>query len=233
MKVFNEYPVVILCGGKGERLRPLTETIPKPLVSLADQPMLAYIIDHLHSQEVAELVFCVGYKANLVIDFVNAYCHKREIPFSIIDSGVAADIAERLADAALRYPDGFFFCYGDAIADVPLAEVLEIYEQNDAIAVLSTFQLRSSFGIMEMDESKLMISYQEKPHLPYWINIGYGFLGPEALQILTTEHSMKLFLTHLVETNRLYAYPHRGVHITFNNLAEKEEAERAIHTFNY
>jgi NDP-sugar pyrophosphorylase family protein len=113
-----DFPVIILCGGRGRRLRPLTDSIPKPLVSLAGKPLLGYIIDALRAQGARRLVFCVGYRAQAVVDFAQKYCDPDQFNIDFVDSGANADIVVRLRDAARAAPDGFFFLYGDAIADV-------------------------------------------------------------------------------------------------------------------
>jgi len=56
--------VLILCGGKGERLRPFTENTPKPLIEINNKPILGYIIDHVLSYGIKEIVVATGYRSN-------------------------------------------------------------------------------------------------------------------------------------------------------------------------
>jgi NDP-sugar pyrophosphorylase family protein len=112
-----------------------------------------------------------------------------------------------------------------------LNDVVQGCIAQSAIAGLSVIPLVSSFGVMQADAKGRAISFEEKPQLPYWINIGYGFLGREAVDLLPSENSMKEFLERLVRTGRLSLNFHQGLHVTFNTLTEKEEAEHAIRDF--
>ncbi len=224
----HEYPVIILCGGQGTRLRPLTENIPKPLVEIGGRPILSSIIDHLLSEGIKQMAFCVGYKGEMVAQYVTRYCSERGIIFSVVDSGESADIAERIRQASRTFPNGLYFCYGDTIANVSLHDVAQTYKEKNAVAVFSVFQLKSSFGVFMDGAEGAVTSYVEKPFLPYWINIGYGFLGPHSLELLQQAATMEEFISVLRSTGRLYMHRHTGTHITFNTLSEKEEAEDAI-----
>ena len=65
--------VIILCGGKGERLRPITESIPKPMVEIKGQPILSYILSYLQSEGIKKIHTATGYKHQIVHDYVANY----------------------------------------------------------------------------------------------------------------------------------------------------------------
>ena len=85
--------VLILCGGKGERLKPLTESVPKPLVRIKDRPILSYLLSHFESYGFREFVIAVGYKSEAVIRYFKQ--NHRNLQVEIVDSG-DADIIERI-----------------------------------------------------------------------------------------------------------------------------------------
>ena len=62
----SDLKVVILCGGRGERLHPYTNTIPKPLLKIKNKPILTYIIEHLSKYDIQELIITAGYKSNKI-----------------------------------------------------------------------------------------------------------------------------------------------------------------------
>ena len=64
----SDLKVVILCGGRGERLHPITNDIPKPLLKIKDKPILSYIIEHLAQYNFHNLIFATGYKSNKIVD---------------------------------------------------------------------------------------------------------------------------------------------------------------------
>jgi glucose-1-phosphate cytidylyltransferase len=65
--------VLILCGGKGERLRPLTNNIPKPMIEINKKPILSYIIKHLGIYGINDLIFALGYKSKIIHEYLTSY----------------------------------------------------------------------------------------------------------------------------------------------------------------
>ena len=95
--------VLILCGGKGERLRPLTETIPKPLIKIKNKPILSYVIKHLKSYDLNRYIFATGYKSNILHTFIKK--NDNGLSIKIIDSG-DVDIIKRIQDASIYIENG-------------------------------------------------------------------------------------------------------------------------------
>ena len=70
-KIKNSLSVIILCGGQGQRLRPLTEKIPKPLIKIKNKTIIEYIINHFHKHKIENIIIVTGYKHKLLKQFVN------------------------------------------------------------------------------------------------------------------------------------------------------------------
>ena len=96
-KITSDITALILCGGKGERLRPLTEEIPKPLVPINGRPILSYLIDHIKKYNISNIVIAAGYQSNKIKGFFNN--KDKELNVSIIDSG-DVDIISRIKDCS-------------------------------------------------------------------------------------------------------------------------------------
>jgi glucose-1-phosphate cytidylyltransferase len=117
----GDLKVLILCGGKGERLKPLTESVPKPLIKIKGRPILSYLLSHFESYGFRKFVIAVGYRSEAIIRYFEQ--NHRNIEIEISDSG-DADIVKRIKDAAGYLTGDFIVCYGDTLADVDLYSLI-------------------------------------------------------------------------------------------------------------
>ena len=222
---------LILCGGRGERLRPLTDEIPKPLLSVNGRPLLAYLMRHLHDRGIRDFLFCTGYKAEMFEEFAHqsASCAWR---IRCQNAG-EADIAERLRAAQQLVHGRALVCYGDTLADVDLAELRRVHETRRVEATLTVFPYRSPFGIVAADEDNMATGFEEKPQLPYWVNIGFMLCEPTAFARLRPGTDFPTFLEHLARERTLGVHRHLGRHWTANTEQElRDLATQLRNPFN-
>jgi NDP-sugar pyrophosphorylase family protein len=216
---------LILCGGKGERLRPLTDSTPKPLIHIKGRPILSYLLDHLRRFDVTEIVVAAGFHADKIGQFVRE--NGRGLNISIVDSG-DVDIIERIKDCAPRLKKDFLVLYGDTLADLNLDDFQEFHLAHGAKATITLWPLKSQFGIVELDGKGNVTRFREKPTLDHWVNIGNFYYDNEVISWMREFTSYADFLASLASRNQLMGYKHRGIHITVNTLRELEEAEYNI-----
>jgi mannose-1-phosphate guanylyltransferase len=212
---------VILCGGRGERLRPMTDLTPKPLIPVNGRPMLGYLIEHLLQSGLGEFLLCVGYKAEMF----EAYAGQLESSTSrirCVNSGEAG-ITKRLVDARPFVRDRALVCYADTLADVDVRELISVHEERKAQATITVHPYQSSFGLVSFDEAGFVSRFEEKPRLPYWVNIGFILMEPAALDRLNSERSFPEFLAELAARRELGVYRHPGKHWTANTGTELRE----------
>jgi len=217
--------IIILCGGKGERLHPLTNDIPKPLLQIKGKPILSYIIEHLSYYNLYELIITIGYKSKKISDFIAS-----EYPtscFRLIDSG-EVDIIRRIQDSLDYIDEDFMVLYGDTLSDVPILELIKHHKLNERPATMTVWPLRSQFGIVELDKADNVLGFKEKPKLDKWINIGYFYFNQEMKELIQKYDSFAEFLRILAEKGLLNAYKHNGIHITVNTIKELADAEKNI-----
>jgi glucose-1-phosphate cytidylyltransferase len=219
----SDLTVILLCGGKGERLKPFTDTLPKTLVPLNGQPLLSHLLQYLSLSGVKRFVACVGYKAEMVEQFMSDY-RQPEWEVTCVDSGDAS-MTERLMDARRHVSGPAMICYGDTLANVDLAALREAHQSSGALVTMTVYPLHSPFGIVGFDESKRVVKFAEKPRLPYWINIGFMLCQPEAFDYLKPDSDMPEYLSSLAEAGALGAYQHEGKHLTINTEKERAAAE--------
>ncbi len=227
----TETTAVILCGGRGERLRPFTETLPKPLVPLNGLPLLGHLLGWLRRQGVRRFVLCTGYRAEEIERWASANAPPGSETVCV-DSGEAAAMSDRLIDARPRVPGRALVCYGDTLANVDLAGLHEVHGRSGGLATMCVYPLRSPFGIVRLAErSSQVAGLDEKPVLPHWINIGYVLCEPAALDLLDRGSDLVAFLRKLAARRALAAHRHRGRHLTVNTEKERAEAESEIEFF--
>lgn len=223
------YPLnaILLCGGKGERLRPLTESLPKPLVPIKNKPILGHILDYLSSSPINHYFIAGGYEVKKIHEYISENPPKdKEV--TIVDSG-EADIIERIRSCAkLINSDGFMVLYGDTLSDLNIKELLRFHAEHNGSATVTLWPLRSSFGVMEVGEEGRVESYVEKPMLDKWINIGFFYFSAELISTMERFEKFETFLEYLIKKQELYAFKHTGMHITVNTQKELDEAEHNI-----
>ena len=217
--------IILLCGGKGERLYPLTNDIPKPLLKIRDKPILSYIIEHLAKYDLKDLIITTGYKAERISDFIQE--NYSGSGFRIVDSG-DVDIINRIQDSITDVDGDFMILYGDTISNIEINELVRFHQSNEKPATMTVWQLRSQFGIVDLGEKGEVQGFQEKPKLDKWINIGYFYFKQELKGMLGEYDSYAEFLNVLAERRLLNAFRHEGIHITVNTLKELSEAEKNI-----
>jgi len=220
---FKDIIVVILCGGKGERLKPLTDGFPKPLIKIKGKPILNYLISYFESYGFKKFIIAVGYKSEKVREYFHE--NHKHLEIDIIDSG-DVDIIRRLIDSSKLIKGDFIVCYGDTLADVDLIELFKFHNKHIGKASVTCYQLRSQFGILAMNKSCIVESFEEKPLLDAWLNIGYFYFDSEVLHTINKYKSFVDFLQSLIQEAELYSFQHSGMHITVNTIKELVDAEK-------
>ncbi|MAZ07795.1 MAG: hypothetical protein CMM99_04980 [Rickettsiales bacterium] len=117
--------VVILCGGKGLRLRPLTNQLPKPLIKINDKSILENIISYFLSYNIKNIIIATGYKNNLINKFVKKKFKKNKI--KLIYTGYNSDIIKRLEKTSEYSKNYLLACYGDTMVDIDLDKYIKFY----------------------------------------------------------------------------------------------------------
>lgn len=212
-------PAIVLCGGRGLRLRPLTEDLPKPLVPVRGRPIIDYIVDHLTTSGVSNITLAGGYLVDKLAK------HFQSSHVQVVDTG-DCDIARRIAQVD-QGADEYLVLYGDTLSNVDLDALETHHHHSGSLATVTVWPMTSPFGLFEVEHGRVT-SYAEKPTLSYWINIGYFILSRSALQRLSESLSFESFIESMVKGQQLCAYQHHGLHVTVNTRAELDDAESAL-----
>lgn len=229
MKNREDLHVLLLCGGKGERLKPLTDSIPKPLIPIKGKPILLYLISHLEKAGFRSFVISIGYKAEKMREYFRV--NHTHLNIQLVDSG-DVDIVRRIQDAQKVIPGDYVMCYGDTLADVDMDRLLAFHAAHPGLLTMTSYPLRSQFGVLELNADGQVASFLEKPILDKWINIGYYYFDQKIRNAMYEYNDFVDFLQACIKEQRLYCYKHTGMHITVNTLKELDEAEESIQTFH-
>lgn len=231
--------VVVLCGGRGVRLRPTTDTIPKALVPVAGKPIIDHVIGAYIAKGVRRFRLCIGYRGEQVRAHFDPPPPGLDVAFS--DSGEEASMLERLDALRHEVDETFMVAYGDTFADLDLDPLLEVHRRRGALATLVTARIQNPFGIVSLEVDDLgpggrVGSFVEKPVFDYFI--GCFLMQRQALDHVDDDlrampdgDGLVALFSRLVDARRLAAFEHRGPNITFNTEPERRRAESVLEDF--
>jgi glucose-1-phosphate cytidylyltransferase len=205
-------PVVILCGGRGTRLREKTETVPKALVEIGGRPILWHVIGIYAAQGFERFLLATGYLGEMVREFVEAQSWPLGIEAECVDTGADTPTGGRIAKLAERL-DGGTFCatYADGVADVDLAGLLDVHAAEGALATMTVVRPHLQWGIADVDDQGRIAGFVEKPRSERWINGGFLCFEPGALDYLDEESVLEREpLRRLAADGELRAHRHHG-----------------------
>ena len=221
----NNKIAIILCGGKGKRLRPINEKIPKPLVLINEKPILDYIINYLRQSNFSKIILATGYKAEKIEKFSKGL--KSDVAIECINTG-NVDIIERLRAVTKELNEDIFLLYGDTIADIKFSLLNDAHKKSKLPITITRYPLKTKFGIVETDKNGLVISFREKPILDIWYNIGYMLINKNFFTELYNFSTFEGFLEHSAKESKINSFNHTGYHITINTIEELDYAEKNI-----
>ena len=168
----NNLSVIILCGGKGERLRPLTKNTPKPLVKIGSKTILEHIIEYLINNKIYNIYIATGYKHKLINDFLKRK-YKKKDKIKVINTGLNSDILSRINKILKYTDDNVLICYGDTLANVRINKLIRFFKLNKNKTLITSYRLNTQFGILDSNKNNKVLAFKEKPKLNLWFNIGY------------------------------------------------------------
>ena len=229
-KFKNNLSVLILCGGKGLRLRPLTKQLPKPLIKINDKSILENIIKYFLDYKITNFIIATGYKSELIDQFIKEKFKKHNI--KTVYTGLNSDIIKRLKKSSEYSKKYFLVCYGDTMVDIDLNKYIKFYLKNVKKTLVASYQLKSSFGILNIMKNNNVVDFREKPELDIWFNVGYFMFSSDNFYLFKKFKKFQELLKFLSKKKLMRAYKHIGNHITVNTVAELEIAKKHIKIFN-
>lgn len=180
---------VVLVGGEGTRMRPLTETIPKPLLPFMNRPFLAQVLDHLARHGVDEAICSSPYLESVFHDFLES---RGDAPPRVtwITEEEPLGTAGAIAGARERLDETFLALNGDVLTDLDIGAMVAFHRERGATATIALAQVEDAraFGLVETDDRGRVLEFREKPAdpVPGTINAGTYVLEPAVLERIPT-----------------------------------------------
>ena len=176
-----DLPVVIMAGGKGTRLKPITNVIPKPLVPVGDKTILEVIMDQFESIGCHKFYMSVNYKADMMKYYLSQLEHQYDIEFFQEEKPLGTIGSVSLLKGKIKTP--FFVSNCDSINEQDYRDVYEyhINNHNDMTIVTMVKSFKIPYGVIETGEDGLMTALKEKPEQTYQVNTGVYILNPECI----------------------------------------------------
>lgn len=192
-----DLPVVIMAGGKGSRLKPLTNVIPKPLVPVGDKTILEVIMDQFESIGCHKFYMSVNYKADMMKFYLSQLNHKYDIEFFMEDKPLGTIGSVSLLKGKIMTP--FFVSNCDSINEQDYRDVYDYHlsNKNDMTIVTMVKSFKIPYGVIETGQDGLMRSLKEKPEHTYMVNTGVYILNPELIKEIPEGEFFHI--THLME----------------------------------
>lgn len=235
---------VILAGGKGKRLMPLTKNIPKPMAPINNIPFLSYLIFSLKKKGIKKILLLVGYKYKKIIDH---YEYTQDIPINFNYSSVSANTGKRVIDAFKKLDNEFLLLYGDNFWIPDLSNMYKKFKNKKA--KISTTVFNNKKGTAEYGkENNIYIkknSFVEKYDKDRndknlnGVDIGFFIVSKKFLKIFDDTNKNYSFeddiLTKTIEQKKLIAYrtDRQYFSITNINMLKKFEKETNKRNFGY
>jgi len=248
--------VVIFAGGLGTRLSEETDIRPKPMVEVGGKPILWHIMKIYSHYGFNDFIVCLGYKGYFIKEyFMNYFLHNSDITIdlsnnkmevhgtnsepikvTLVETGLSTKTAGRLKQVE-KYVgnEDFMLTYGDGVCDVDLDKLLAFHKQHNKIATVTSIQMNSRFGGMDLDNEGNVVSFKEKAKdESKWINGGFFVLKPDVFKYLQGDMTDMMWeedpLEALTNDHELIAYRHIGFWKCMDALRDKIELEELWRT---
>lgn len=190
-------PVVIMAGGKGTRLKPITNVIPKPLVPIGDRTILEEIMDQFEGIGCQKFYMSVNYKSDMMRFYIDQLDHHYDIDFFEEPKPLGTIGSVSMLKDKITTP--FFVSNCDIVIDQDYRDVYEYHQSNhnDLTIVTAVKSFRIPYGVIETGADGLMTGLQEKPETTYMINTGVYILNPSCIDEIPEGEFFHI--THLME----------------------------------
>ena len=225
-------PVVIMAGGLGTRLRPLTNNCPKPMIKVGDKPILETILENFAGQGFKKIYVSVNYKAEIIEEyFANGQAWDLEITYLRERERMGTAGALSLLPETPEYP--LVVMNGDLLTKVNFGNLIDFHIEHQALGTMCVrqYDMRVPYGVVEIDAHKVK-SLIEKPVHSFFVNAGIYVLEPETLKYIPagTYSDMTDLFDHITALGRnACAFPIREYWIDIGRMSEYEQANGEFH----
>ena len=226
---------VIMAGGKGTRLRPLTLDIPKPLLKIGDKEIISYNFDRLLQFGILNQNITVNYLGEQIRDFCNFY--NKEINFNIVKEETFMGTAGSLSLIEKFHNDTILLTNSDILTDIDYEDLYNsfITTGSDFMVASTSYDVNLPYAVLEVDE-KNVLDFKEKPTYTYYANAGIYLMKKEVLDLIPkNEHfnATDLMSSVLKNNLKLNHYLIRGYWLDIGKHEDFIKAQKDIKHINF
>ncbi len=175
---------IVLCGGKGTRLRPYTYTIPKPMLPLGKKPILEYVLSSLRRAGITEICLTVGYLHEQIEKYFgdgSKFGLKLQYSVETAELGTAGSCIPLMA----KLDETFVVMMGDHLSNVEIAKIIEFHKKHGGIATIALNRkgVPLEYGVADLEGDRI-VRFREKPIVENLINTGVYVFEPEIFEYI-------------------------------------------------
>lgn len=225
--------VVLMAGGLGTRLQPLTNNIPKPLLKVGNQPILETIINNFAKYGFCNIIISVNYKSNMIIDYFGDGS-KFGVNISYIHEKDRLGTAGALSLLKDKPSQSFFVMNGDILTNINFEHLLDyhIVESSDATMCVREYDFKVPYGVIEVENQSIK-SIEEKPSYKFFVNAGIYVLSPKILDEIPHNQYFDmptLFDNLIKQQQKVLSFPIHEYWLDIGRIDEYEKANIEFET---
>jgi len=221
-------PVVIMAGGLGARLRPLTKDIPKPLIKVGSKPVLETIIENFADQGFEQITLCINYKGEMIRE----HCgdgSRWGVHIDYVEENERLGTAGALSLLPEAPDEPMIVMNGDLLTKVDFVRLLEFHARQGFTATLAMreYSHQIPYGVIKIGDGYQLEQLVEKPTERYYVNAGIYILSPEALEHVPRGEYYdmpSLFGKLMAEGEAVGSFPLRDYWIDIGRMEDLERA---------
>ena len=222
---------LVIAGGRGERLKPLTDTRPKPMAEVLGKPFLEYHLRWLKKFGVTHAVLLIGYLGEVVKDyFLDGSRLGMEISYNIEDSPLGRGGALKQGFSHVPNTERVVVATNsDVFSDEDLSKVVSRHNDSGCLATIMLVPLISPFGIVDTDDEGAVTDFREKPRLPHWVNGGVYIFNRDIEEMLPElgDHEDSTF-PRLAEQGKLGSFKSEQYWKSIDSVKDLREVEGVL-----
>lgn len=228
---------IIVAGGRGERLRPLTDTIPKPMIDIGGKPILEHVVQLLKHHGVTDIIVALSYLPKEIQNyFGDGKKFDVHIAYTIEDEPMGTAGALRLAKQHIQ--DTFIVTYADILRELNISDMLAQHKKEKTFATLHVYKRfgKDPKSRVVFNKNKRIVNFVERPRKtdePFvWANGSFYILDPEFFSYIPkdrpSDFGKDIFPKLLSEGKSLLAYPTDSYFMDIGNLEKLNKARKTF-----
>ena len=227
IKKQHENHVVLMVGGLGARLKPLTENIPKPMLNVGGQPILKTIVKGFVDNGFTNITMCLGYMSNVIEDyFKDGSDFGANIKYIVEERKMGTAGAISLIKEKIDKP--FFVMNGDLITNINYEQMLDFHEEQNSKATMCVreYDIQVPYGVVNVINEDI-VSIEEKPIHSFFINAGIYLLDPECINLIPKDEFYdmpSLFEKMILTDKKTISFPLKEYWLDIGRISDYERA---------